>query len=65
MRLQDYLTLAGLSVPEFSTTIGVTPQTTWRWLNGTRVPSRVEMRNIYRATKGAVSPNDFLLEDAP
>lgn len=61
MKLNDYVDLAGLSASELAAMVGVTYATAWRWLHGTRHPSRDQMRAIFSATKGAVTPNDLVL----
>lgn len=63
MKLDHYLHVSGLSVPDFAAQIDRTPQTVWRWLNGTRAPKHEEMRLVHRATLGAVTPNDWVLPE--
>jgi len=59
--LKDYLAVTQTSARQLAETLRVTGPTVWRWLAGTRHPNRDQMRSIYRATKGAVTPNDLVL----
>ena len=61
MKLNSYISMTGTPVAEFAEAIGRAPQTVWRWLNGSRVPSHADMRRIHEATDGAVTPNDWVL----
>lgn len=61
MKLNDYVELAGITASELAAMVGVTYPTAWRWLHGTRQPNREQMRSIFHATKGAVTPNDLVL----
>lgn len=63
MKLRDYLEATATRVADFAVAISVTAPTIYRWLNRTRHPDRSQMLAIYRATKGAVTPNDLVLED--
>ena len=63
MRLRDYLEATATKVAEFAEALRVSEPTVYRWLNRTRHPNRLQMLAIHRATKGAVTPSDLVLED--
>jgi hypothetical protein len=66
VRLGDYITRNGITVPEFARSIGVSPSSVWRWIEtpapGDRVyrPNWDALKRIEAETGGAVMPNDFL-----
>jgi DNA-binding transcriptional regulator YdaS (Cro superfamily) len=62
MKLKDYLDTTSTPARVFADLVSVTGPTVWRWLAGTRHPSVAQMRVIFRVTKGAVTPNDLVLE---
>lgn len=64
MKLRDYLEATATRVADFAETLSVSMPTVYRWLNRKRHPDRAQMLAIYRATKGAVTPNDLVLEDS-
>lgn len=64
MRLKDYFDVSGEAVTDFAARIRVTATTVWRWLAGTRHPNREQMKAIHRETRGAVTPNDLVLDEA-
>lgn len=64
MKLRDYLEATGTKVADFAEAICVRAPTVYRWLNRTRHPDRQQILAIYRVTKGAVTPNDLVLEDS-
>lgn len=59
MKLSDYLTDRGMTVAEFATRVGVTPEAVRMWNSGNRQPNSSTMRKILKATGGRVQPNDF------
>ena len=61
MQLQQYLEETQTKVSAFAALIGVRPNTVHRWLRRGRTPDVSQMRSVYRATRGAVQPNDFVL----
>lgn len=65
MRLTDYLSTHGISIGEFATEVGVNQTTIYRFINGSRRPSWDAMAAIYKATKGAVSAEDWLHDAFP
>lgn len=62
MKLADYLTHKKLGRSEFARLIGVSPTIVTQWCAGEAWPSADTAERIYRATDGAVTPNDFLAE---
>jgi DNA-binding transcriptional regulator YdaS (Cro superfamily) len=64
MKLADYLATAKIDELTFAGMLGVSPKAVRHWLGGKRHPRPLQMRAIVRATKGAVSPNDFFTEAA-
>lgn len=64
MKLKDYIEATATRVADFAEAISVTTPTIYRWINGTRHPNRSQMLAIFRATRGAVTPNDLVLEGA-
>lgn len=61
MKLDDYLHLNGLTGAKFAEQIGVDPATVYRIRSGKVLPHRKTLQAIWDATKGLVSPNDFLI----
>jgi hypothetical protein len=59
MQLQDWLTMKGLSNPQFGKAISRTAEAVRRYASGERIPDRDTMTAIVRETDGAVMPNDF------
>ena len=62
MTIKEYLTLAGISRPDFARSIDVTETTLTRYLGGQRMPDWPVIERIYRVTGGTVTPNDLLFE---
>lgn len=59
MKLDDYISLAGLTRSEFASKIQATPEAVRLWEVGERVPTRGFMLRIFEETRGAVTANDF------
>ena len=59
MKLRQYLDQNNLSAAEFGRRIGVSRMTVIRYASGARKPEEQQMREIFRETKGSVTPNDF------
>jgi transcriptional regulator with XRE-family HTH domain len=59
MKLSDYLELSQISDAEFARRIGVERQAVGRYKLGERSPKKEILQEIYKATAGAVTPNDF------
>lgn len=60
MTLHDWLNLNGVSCSEFARKSGINQrQDVWKYARGRSIPSAVNMALIFRATSGAVTPNDF------
>lgn len=59
MRLKDYLTIEKISYDDFADTIGVSSRSVYRYINGEVIPLPNALEQIYFATNGSVSPNDF------
>lgn len=57
--LQRYLHSRDLSHADFGRLIGITQQAARRYATGERIPRAEIMAKIFRATGGAVAPNDF------
>ena len=64
MTLSDYLDRHGMKRIDFAKAIDVTPGYITSLCNGASWPSRAVMAKIRKATRGAVTPNDFLPEKA-
>lgn len=60
MKLADYLTQKKIRRLAFAKLIGVSPTIVTHWCDGKAWPSADTAERIYRATAGAVTPNDFL-----
>jgi DNA-binding transcriptional regulator YdaS (Cro superfamily) len=65
MRLDEYLTTSNLTNAEFAKRIGVSTVAVQYWRHGQRIPRPAQMQAIREATKGEVTPNDFLPEQPP
>lgn len=59
MTLKDYLALPDVSAARLAETVGVSASTIWRAAEGRTVPSRKLMTDLFEATDGKVTPNDF------
>jgi transcriptional regulator with XRE-family HTH domain len=59
MKLATYLEENGLTDAAFARVIGVERQAVGRYKTGERFPERLILLEIYKATNGAVSANDF------
>lgn len=64
MTLAQYLEKNQLTYSGFAESIGVDRETVRRWALGLRDPDLTALRTLHRATKGKVTPNDFLQKAA-
>ncbi len=62
MKLADYLAQKKIRRSAFAEMVGVSPTIVTHWCSGQAWPSADTAERIYRATRGAVTPNDFLAE---
>lgn len=62
MKLAEYLSDNGLTQTAFAAKIEAAQVEISRFATGDRLPPWHKMLKIYKATKGAVTPNDFLPE---
>lgn len=60
MQLAEYLRLNEISDEAFGKSIGVTRQAVHRYKTFDRFPEQSVLEEIFRETKGVVTPNDFL-----
>lgn len=60
MKLQAYLNEHGLTAKEFALSIDRSPSTIYRLLRSEIKPRWELVEAIYKGTKGAVTPNDFM-----
>lgn len=60
MKLAEYLSSHKIRRSAFAAEIGVSPTIVTQWCSGVAWPSGDTAERIYRATNGAVTPNDFL-----
>ena len=59
MRLNDWMQRKGVSAPEFAEKLKIEVRSVFRYLDGTRMPSRAKMQEINTLTGGMVTANDF------
>jgi transcriptional regulator with XRE-family HTH domain len=59
MKLKAWLELREVTLDEFAMLLAVDRATVWRWSNG-RFPRHDYLAAIAKATKGAVTANDFM-----
>jgi transcriptional regulator with XRE-family HTH domain len=59
MTLKDYLAQEGNTATKLADETGVSVSTITRAADGSTMPSRELMANIFKATGGTVTPNDF------
>lgn len=59
MKLEKYLATNAVTQKEFAEQIGEKPVVITRYCNGQRIPRAEIMVKIFKATNGAVTPNDF------
>ncbi len=59
MKLSAYLRKSKISAKEFGAMIGASRQAVKHWVAGDRFPRVDTLDDIARATKGAVTANDF------
>lgn len=64
MKLSEYLAKEGLTPDQFATRLGVHRSTITRYINGARRPERPLERRIMEVTAGAVTPLDFMTDQA-
>lgn len=64
MKLADFLTAHGLTVPAFAREAGVAHTTVYRILSGMQVPGPQTRRKIAFTTRGLVTERDLLREAA-
>lgn len=62
MKLREYRKLVGLKPADAAQQLDIHTLTLWRYESGRRVPDAGLMRKIHHWSKGAVTPNDFVLE---
>lgn len=60
MKLNEFLSQNKITQERFAELIGVEQPTVCRYLKNERFPREDEMRRIYTATNGLVTPNDFI-----
>lgn len=63
MQLSDWLVERKIKRKDFAARISVSPQTITGWCKGTFWIKRDQAKLVLKETKGAVTPNDFLLAD--
>lgn len=59
MKLADYLETKSIKRKDFAAQIGVSPATVTGWCEGTFGISKKRSKEVFDATGGAVTPNDF------
>jgi transcriptional regulator with XRE-family HTH domain len=64
MKLAAYLQKNGISDEDFGQLIGVTRQAVHRYKTFERFPERSVLAEISKVTKGEVTANDFVLDQA-
>jgi DNA-binding transcriptional regulator YiaG len=65
MTLKRYLTKYGISQSAFARFIGVSQQVVNNWVNGRACPRRAALALVAKATRGAVTANDFAMLELP
>jgi hypothetical protein len=64
MKLAAYMELKKIKPGEMAVLIGdCSASGVIKWMRDERTPRPAEQRRIFAATAGAVSPNDFVLDD--
>ena len=64
MKLSDWLEMKNLTASAFADQVRVSVSTVTRCMNGQRRPEWPTLEAIFKATNGAVTPNDFLSDEA-
>jgi transcriptional regulator with XRE-family HTH domain len=64
MKLSEWFELTKRQKRAFAAEIGVTPQMISAYCNGDIWPSKERMKLIAEKTQGAVTANDFLMQEA-
>lgn len=59
MTLNEYLKAENLSPEQFARNHDLPARSVRNWFYGIRIPRRDQMAQIFEATGGKVSPNDF------
>jgi DNA-binding transcriptional regulator YdaS (Cro superfamily) len=62
MKLLAYLQSNRIADADFAAHIGVSEGAVRKWKYGERIPRAEAMVQVLRATNGAVTPNDFLID---
>jgi DNA-binding transcriptional regulator YdaS (Cro superfamily) len=65
MKLAHYLRTHRLTQEQFAARIGQRRASVSHWVTGRAIPRASSMGAIYRATEGAVTPDDFWREQRP
>jgi transcriptional regulator with XRE-family HTH domain len=65
MKLSDYMTLSNLTDDAMARMVGVDRSAVTKWRRGTIRPAWPALARLSDATKGAVTPNDFLRAKLP
>jgi predicted transcriptional regulator len=58
-KIEKYLEENGLTKTSFAKALGVTPVAVGRYISGERLPEPEIMSEIFKVTKGQITPNDF------
>ena len=67
MKLRQYLAehdhtqMSFIDLIEMATGVRIPQGTFAKWITGSRIPRKNEMRMLYRITEGTVQPNDFYI----
>jgi transcriptional regulator with XRE-family HTH domain len=65
MKLSDYMLLSKLTDDAMARMVGVDRSAVTKWRRGTIRPDWPSLARLSEATKGAVTPNDFLPDQSP
>jgi transcriptional regulator with XRE-family HTH domain len=63
MKLSAYLIEERLTQTQFARIVGASQVQVCMWVNGKAWPTQAMVIEIYNATSGKVTPNDFLPDD--
>jgi len=63
LQIEQFLKKTGQTYKDFAIKVAVSPVTVFRYIKRTRTPDRETLRKIYTETDGAVTPNDFFVDD--
>ena len=61
LKTQQHTQMSFIEQIEMATGVRIPQGTFAKWITGSRIPRKNEMRMLYQITEGTVQPNDFYI----